>query len=117
MREAEVVAAFATWLEHDGWTVGPGPDRYLDLYATRAGDRLHVEAKGTTQEKGIDADVLWGQILRRMGEFGTPGARYAVVVPDTIKWHTLRVPAKLRALLGIEVYVVTKDGSVTRADA
>ncbi|ATY12665.1 hypothetical protein CU254_21040 [Amycolatopsis sp. AA4] len=117
MTESEVVAAFAAWLERDGWTIGPGPDRHLDLYATRADDRLHAEAKGATQDKGIDADILWGQILRRMGEFGMPGARYAVVVPDTVKWHALRVPAKVRTLLGIEVYLVAADGSVARADA
>ncbi|MCG3753510.1 MULTISPECIES: hypothetical protein [Amycolatopsis] len=117
MTENEVATAFAAWLERDGWTISPGPDRYLDLYAIRAGDRLHVEAKGATQDKGIDADILWGQILRRMSEFGTPGARYAIVVPDSVKWHTLRVPARVRALLGIEVYAVTDNGSVARADA
>jgi hypothetical protein len=78
MTEAEVVAAFGRWLAADGWVVGPSTDRDLDIYATRAGQRLHVEAKGVTKDPYTSADIGWGQLLRRMSDLGQPGARYGV---------------------------------------
>lgn len=38
---------------------------------------LYAEAKGVTKDNGASADILWGQILRRITELGTPGVRYA----------------------------------------
>jgi hypothetical protein len=112
MTEAEVVAAFGRWLAADGWVVGRSTDRDLDIYATRAGQRLHVEAKGVTKDPYTSADIGWGQLLRRMSDLGQPGARYGVVCPLAMKATVLRVPAVVRERLGVEVFVVNPDGSV-----
>jgi hypothetical protein len=97
MTEAETVAAFTAWLEREGWLVGPGADKWLDVYATRDGERLCAEAKGVTKDNGVSADILWGQILRRMTELDAPGVRYALVLPESIKSQVLRVPRVARA--------------------
>lgn len=112
LTEAEVVRIFTAWLHEQGWTVAPGPDKWLDIYATRGSETLHVEAKGATKDDGASADILWGQLLRRMVDVGTPGVRYAMVLPEAIKRHALRVPAVVRDRLGVEVYTVTEDGAV-----
>src|SRR3990170_3345752 len=47
---------------------------------------------------GTDIDTMYGQILRRMG--GSPGVRYAVVVPTLFVSRTLDVGPEVRAKLG-----------------
>jgi hypothetical protein len=42
MNETAVVAAR---LQQEGWTVGLGPDPWLNLYATRGEERMHAEAR------------------------------------------------------------------------
>lgn len=81
------------------------------MYATRdRGPALYAEAKGRTTEPGLDADTMFGQLLRRMHD---RTGRYAVVVPDG---HSLRmvkrVPQHIIDRLGIEVYAVAEDGAV-----
>jgi hypothetical protein len=112
MTEMETVAVFTAWLERDGWAVGPGPDKWVDVYAARGDERLYAEAKGVTKDDGASADILWGQILRRMTELGTAGVRYALVVPESIKSHVLRVPVVVRQRLGVELFLVTESGRV-----
>lgn len=112
MTEVETVAAFTAWLEREGWSVGPGPDKWVDVYATRGDERLYAEAKGVTKDNGASADILWGQILRRMTGLGTPGVRYAVVMPESIKSHVRRVPLVVRQRLGVELFTVTESGRV-----
>lgn len=109
--EDRVVDAFRTWLMVTGWTVVPPTDPYTDIEAVRDGERLVAEAKGHTSQPGIDADIAYGQLLRRMT---APGAvvRYALVVPTAALSHALRVPEHVRARLGIAVYEVTDDGTV-----
>lgn len=114
MTETEVVDAFATWLAHEGWSVMAGPDKWVDIYAERGNERLICEAKGQTKDNGASADILWGQLLRRMGQLGDPGTRYAVVVPEAIKDACLRVPGVVRQRLGVDVYLVGTDGTVRR---
>jgi hypothetical protein len=77
---------------------------------------MYAEAKGVTKSAGTAADIMWGQLLRRMGELGDTGVRYAVVLPESIKHHTLRVPVRVRQRLGVEVYSVDDDGTVRRID-
>jgi hypothetical protein len=79
---------------------------------TRGDERLYAEAKGVTKDNGASADILWGQLLRRMTELGTPDIRYALVVPESIKSHVLRVPVVVRQRLGVELFHVTEDGRV-----
>jgi hypothetical protein len=84
-----------------------------NLVAERDGRRLFVEAKGRTEAIGTDVDTMYGQILRRMPLAEDATAGFAVVVPTRAQAAALRVPARVRALLGIEVFVVDETGVVT----
>jgi hypothetical protein len=77
----------------------------------RGDERLICEAKGRTSEKGIDADIAYGQLLRRMTS-REARIRYALVVPSSSMKAVERVPAHVRALLRIDLYEVTDDGVV-----
>lgn len=110
--EERVVAAFVAWLAAEGWDVQREVEG-CDVVATRGGERLFAEAKGRTTSAGTDVDTMYGQLLRRMPEGAVGRARFALVVPEQARWHVLRVPARVRALLGVEVYTVADDGSVT----
>ena len=111
MREAEVVDVFDAWLQEAGWTVRREVD-FVDLLAEHPDGRvLYVEAKGKTSSPGLDVDTLYGQLLRRM----TPEqdrARYAVVVPKSLRTAATRVPEHVRALLRIDLYVVSDQAEV-----
>ncbi|WP_225859566.1 hypothetical protein [Streptomyces albicerus] len=82
-----------------------------DVEAVRGDARLIGEAKGRTQEKGIDADTAYGQLLRRMIS-DSPDIRHALIVPTSSVWHAERVPAHVRRLLRIDLYEVTDDDQV-----
>ncbi|MCL3862950.1 hypothetical protein [Actinotalea sp. K2] len=110
--EARVVAAFCAWLAGEGWTSIRTEVEFCDVVAQRDGQILYAEAKGHTSEPGTDSDVLYGQLLRRMPLLDDPTARFAVVVPTPVVRHVLRVPARLRAVLHIDVYVVDDIGGV-----
>jgi hypothetical protein len=103
--EARVVAAFERYLRDAGWRVSREVE-FCDLVAERDGERLFVEAKGRTAAIGTDVDAMYGQILRRMPLAEDPTARFAVVVPTRAENAALRVPSRVRALLGVEVFVV-----------
>lgn len=60
--EERVVAAYADWLEDNGWAVRREVD-FADIYAERGDERLYAEAKGRTAAIGLDVDVLYGQLL------------------------------------------------------
>ncbi|WP_216404608.1 hypothetical protein [Arcanobacterium phocae] len=79
--EAVVEQRFAEFLTGQGWQVLTKNPDYLDLLATRDGERLVAEIKGHTKYSGIDADVLFGQILRRMNDL-SGATRYAIVIPE-----------------------------------
>ncbi|MFH9175726.1 ATP-binding protein [Streptomyces albogriseolus] len=75
------------------WAIPPGwqpavqrgdryRDRWTDLEAVRGEERLICEAKGRTKDKGINADMAYGQLLRRMTSQDA-GIPYALVVPWT----------------------------------
>lgn len=109
--EERVTDAFRTWLLAQGWTPVDPTDRWTDLEAVRGSERLVCEARGRTSEKGIDADIAYGQLLRRMtGE--SPEVRYALVVPTSSVKAAERVPAHVRRLLRVDLYEVTDDGQV-----
>ncbi|MFJ3723319.1 hypothetical protein ACIPYQ_12200 [Streptomyces sp. NPDC090045] len=109
--EDRVIDVFRTWLLAEGWTPVEPTDRWTDLEAVRGDERLICEAKGRTAEKGTDADVAYGQLLRRMTR-EAPGIRYALAVPSSSVRAAERVPAHVRRLLRIDVYEVTDDGTV-----
>jgi hypothetical protein len=79
--EARVISAFVAWLEVRGWAVSREM-KFIDIYGERDGDRLDAEVKGRTTEAGLDADTMYGQLLRRMDD-PQPGTRYAAVAPTS----------------------------------
>ena len=115
LRESDVQVAFARWLAAEGWVVKSFPqDQWLDVYAERGDARLLAEVKGRTSEPGIDADIAYGQLLRRMPTEDDPQAQFALVVPD---WPrsvraAARVPARIRKLLRVTLYAVDDAGGV-----
>ncbi|MEV1069470.1 hypothetical protein [Streptomyces sp. NPDC050263] len=111
--EDRVTDAFRTWLLAQGWTPVDPTDRWTDLEAVRGDERLICEAKGRTSEKGIDADIACGQLLRRMTR-QEPQIRYALIVPSSSAKAAARVPAHVRELLRIDLYEVTDDNTVSQ---
>jgi hypothetical protein len=111
--EARVVAAFCEWLRDEGWEVRTQVD-HIDVLAERDGVRLLAEAKGTTSAPGLDVDTAYGQLLRRMPDEARERTRFALVVPEETKSAALRVPARIRELLGINVFTVDEGGRVAQ---
>ncbi|MGN9790051.1 hypothetical protein ACTMTU_02955 [Streptomyces sp. OZ13] len=114
--EDRVVDAFRTWLLGEGWTPVDPTDPWTDLEAVRGDQRLICEAKGRTSAKGIDADIAYGQLLRRMTSQDS-AIRYALVVPTSSVKAAERVPVHVRRLLRIDVYEVTDDDRVRQLAA
>ena|SRR5580698_9165948 len=111
---AEVVRAFAEWLRSEGWRAGTEPSDYRDILASRDGEWLYCEAKESASEPGIDSDIGYGQLLRRMRQTDNRAARYALVIRDEPRSvrAALRVNARVRDLLRITLYAVGTNGSV-----
>lgn len=113
--EDRVLDAFRAWLLRHGWTPVAPTDRWTDLEAVRGEERLICEAKGRSQAAGVDADIAYGQLLRRMTS-QDPHVRYALVVPTSSVPAALRVPPQVRSLLRIDVYEVTGDATIRPLD-
>jgi hypothetical protein len=117
MNESDVVEAFCVHLAANGWEVQrevKTPTGPIDVVATKGTERLIAEAKGRTADIGLDMNTAYGQLLNRMTD---ADARYAVVVPESSQRAALRVPRRVRELLGIDVYLVTARGAVARVEA
>lgn len=112
--EARVVEAFARWLTDQGWRTQLEVE-FVDVLGERGGRRVYVEAKGRTKATGLDVDTLYGQLLRRMPPDDIGGGIFAVVVPESAVKAAERVPARVRKLLGIQIYGVDESGAVRHA--
>jgi hypothetical protein len=104
--EHRVTDAFRVWLLAHGWTpVAPTSRRSGTKSASSARPR------GRPRSPGIDADIAYDQLLRRMTS--TSGdVRYALIVPTSSTRAAQRVPQHVRDLLRITVYAVADDGQV-----
>jgi hypothetical protein len=111
--EDRVTDAFRVWLISQGWTPVIPTDPWTDVEAVRGEERLIGEAKGRTRDPGIDADIAYGQLLRRMTKPSTD-VRYALIVPTSSLRAVQRVPAFVRDVLQIDLYEVTDDNKVRR---
>lgn len=110
--EERIIQAFVGWLTDQGWQV-QREVAFVDILATRGEQTLYAEAKGRTSSPGLDVDTMYGQLLRRIPPDEVGNARFAVVVPDVTLRFALRVPVRVRAVLGIDVYSVTEAGEVS----
>ena len=112
--EKVVEDAFCRWLASVGWRTERQVD-FVDVLATGPhGQRLYCEAKGSSPDIGIDCDVLYGQLLRRMTNAKDPSIRFVAVArddPRSVRAVT-RVPAEVRGVLKIDIYAVALDGRV-----
>jgi hypothetical protein len=113
--EERVILAFCAYLDGEGWQV-QREVAFVDVYATKGERRLYAEAKGRTTSPGLDVDTMSGQILRRMPPDEVGSAEFAVVLPAVAVSVALRVPARVRRLLGVTVIAVADDGTVTVAE-
>jgi len=111
LTELEVETAFAAHLAADGWMITTLNSDFTDLIAMRGEEVLIAEVKGHTKSAGAAIDIGYGQILRRMNSSGSP-RRYALVVPDSLRFHASRVDAAVRERIGIEVFLVDESGNV-----
>ncbi|MFD4638555.1 hypothetical protein ACFWN2_14650 [Lentzea sp. NPDC058436] len=111
--EAMVVGAFHSWLESEGWAAEAVRDHW-DLIASRNGETLYCEAKGSTSEPGLDIHTAYGQIICRQAEQDDHAARYGLVIRDEPKLvrAALRAPARLRVALRTTIYAVSEEGAV-----
>ncbi|MFI1281299.1 hypothetical protein ACH4U5_11170 [Streptomyces sp. NPDC020858] len=109
--EDRVTDAFRRWLLSEGWTPVTPSDRWTDIEAVRGEERLICEAKGRTGENGVDADIAYGQLLRRMTD-ETTTSRFALVVPTSSVKAAERVPPHVRRVLRMDVYEVTDEDQV-----
>ena len=114
--ETRVEQAFRAWLADRGWRIcDPPPElEFLDVMAERDGKTVYAEVKGRTAAPGTDVDTAYGQLVRRMPEFEDDSVRYALVVPSVFEEKALRVPARVRAALRIDVYLVDEQGGVRK---
>lgn len=112
--EKAVEDAFCRWLTSVGWRADRQVE-FVDVLATGPqGQRLFCEAKGSSPDIGIDCDVLYGQLLRRMKDPNDASIRFAAVIrddPRSVRAVT-RVPAEVRGVLKIDIYAVALDGRV-----
>jgi hypothetical protein len=110
--EARVQRHFEEWLVQEGWELVREPASWIDVIARRGDETLIAEVKGRTgPNSGLDADTMYGQLLRRM----TPDradVTWAVVVPTAGLKAALRVPREVRERLAIRVFEVRDDGTV-----
>lgn len=114
--EERVIQAFCAFLHEQGWSTEREVG-FIDVVAQKDGRRILAEAKGRTAAVGLDVDTMFGQLLRRMPqERPEPGTRFAVVVPTEASRAVERVPTWVRRELGIDLYLVGEDGSVTKRD-
>jgi hypothetical protein len=109
--EKRVIDAFCSWLVENGWTVRR-EEEFADIVAERNEERLYAEAKGRTKSMGLDVDTLYGQLLRRMPTQEAKPKRFGIVVPLEGRNLALRVPARIRRMLDIEIFLVDEGGKV-----
>lgn len=108
--EARVVDAFCAYLENEGWSV-KREVQFVDVKATRGALTLYAEAKGRTEAMGLDVDILYGQLLRRVPE-PSADSLLGVVVPELAVAAALRVPESIRAVLRVHIWAVSDEGEV-----
>jgi hypothetical protein len=132
LTEDVVIRALREHLAADGWQIvsWSAPDQHgTDLVAVRDGTRLEVEAKGGGSSKPHTArygqPFSTAQVRVHVGEavltalrvVATGTARAAVAFPDTPRHRSQAGPVEqVLHRLGITVYWVREDGSVTSGE-
>jgi len=111
IREAQVVEEFSKWLTFEGWTLVTPLTGAPTSKPCAARSASSARPRGTTSDAGLDYDIAYGQLLRRMTD-EAPGARYAIAVPSSALKAALRVPQRIRDLLRVTVYEVRDDLTV-----
>ena len=134
LTEDDVVTAVARYLEANGWRVNQQLttfDRGVDLAAERAGQRLHVEAKGATSSKQgtrrFGAPFTRAQVFDHVAKAvhtalavvsRADGTLAALAVPDDAHHRDFvgRVLPVL-ARVGVRTFFVSGSGAVRAREA
>lgn len=110
--EGFVQQAIEAYFTHLGYSLHTDTD--VDLICTASDGRAswHIEAKGKTQQVGLDFRTCLGQLLQRMH---LPHAKHGVAVPDIDVYHRqiAKVSPWVIAALGLHWLLVDAAGSVT----
>jgi hypothetical protein len=110
--EGFVQQAIEAYFADLGYRLQTGMD--VDLICTASDGRApwHIEAKGKTQQIGLDFRTCLGQLLQRMH---LPHAQHGVAVPDidVYRRQIAKVSPWVVAALGLHWLLVDAAGSVT----
>jgi len=110
--EGFVQQAIEAYFAHLGYSLHTDTD--VDLICTASDGRApwHIEAKGKTQQVGLDFRTCLGQLLQRMH---LPHAQHGVAVPniDVYRRQIAKVSPWVVAALGLHWLLVDAAGSVT----
>jgi len=110
--EGFVQQAIEAYFAQLGYSLHTGTD--VDLICTASDGRApwHIEAKGKTQQVGLDFRTGLGQLLQRMH---LPHAQHGVAVPDidVYRRQIAKVSPWVVAALGLHWLLVNATGSVT----
>ena len=105
-------------LDLDNWRVQVKKG-YLEmclLLVIRKNKRMYgLELLGALTD--LELSLKEGTLYPLLNRMTDSDARYAVVVPESSQRAALRVPRRVRDLLGIDVFVVAASGAVARVDA
>ncbi|NAZ82429.1 hypothetical protein GTR02_11420 [Kineococcus sp. R8] len=111
MHPDDVQRTFTAWLTAQGWDVDE-VEGHPVVVAERSGRRLVAAVQGATPDPETALDTLWGSLLRLMADDEL--VRYALVVPEGGPvFAAFRVQPEIRYALGVSVYGVGADGTVT----
>lgn len=117
LSEDDIKQYLKTWLESNGWVVRVawGKSHGVDLIATQAGKRWLIEAKGPGSRSAMQHNYflsILGEILQRMDD---AQAHYSIAFPDLKVYRNLwfRLPAIAKQRTGIDMLLVSNDGTVT----
>lgn len=116
LSEDEVKLAVGAALVREGWNVGTrwGRAHGIDIEATRAGERLVLEAKGEGSRPEMCVNFFLGALGEVLQHMESPDACYGLALPAHRQFAGLvsRLPAWVRARLNLRFYLVrrTCDG-------
>lgn len=115
--EDQVKAALKAHLEADGWTVTVawGRERGIDIDGRWEGQRVVIEAKGEAPPGPQQVNYFLGALGELIQRMDDPTATYGVALPDHRQYRGLveRLPSLAKERLGLRVWFVDDDGTVT----
>lgn len=107
--EAFIQKSLEKYFEERGYIIEK--DGQVDLIATKGSDMWIIEAKGMTEQVGLDFNTCIGQLVKSM----TSGQnKYAIAIPRHIKYKRQceLLSTYFRELVQLNILVVDSEGKV-----